>query len=238
MGVRKNQKTLSQAEWNDFLQAMESIQERKAKTPRYRSFVRVHVRAMDSNDTEGMSWGVHTMMSRMPGRNFLAWHRQLLLKFEKRLQVVKATITIPYWDPINDPAIPAPLNDPQLLSDWDITRKWNPAYLPVAEDLTAVMKRASFSPFQATLERTLHAAVHIAVGGDAPPLGTMATSSSPADPLFWLHHANIDRIWADWQLKHPGKNPPNLDETLEPKPLLGVKVSKEIDIGVLGYSYQ
>src|SRR5690606_29593427 len=22
---------------------------------------------------------------------------------------------------------------------------------------------------------------------------------SPGDPLFWLHHANIDRIWALWQ---------------------------------------
>ena len=238
MGVRKNQKNLTQAEWGNFINAMESIQERKAKTPRYRSFVRVHVRAMDPNDTEGMSWGVHTMGRMMPGKNFLAWHRQMLRKFEERLQVENPNITIPYWNAIDDPKIPAPLDTPQLLSDWEITRNWDPEYLPTAEDLTAVMRRVAFRSFQASLERTIHAAVHIAVGGDQPPVGTMATSSSPADPLFWLHHANIDRIWANWQAKHAGKDPSNMGEILQPKPLFGVKVSSLIDIGVLGYSYQ
>ena len=23
--------------------------------------------------------------------------------------------------------------------------------------------------------------------------------SSPYDPVFWLHHANADRLWAEWQ---------------------------------------
>lgn len=26
---------------------------------------------------------------------------------------------------------------------------------------------------------------------------------SPNDPLFFLHHANIDRIWWEWQQKDP-----------------------------------
>ncbi|AFY54422.1 tyrosinase family protein [Rivularia sp. PCC 7116] len=31
-------------------------------------------------------------------------------------------------------------------------------------------------------------------------LGTMSNvPSSPYDPIFWLHHANVDRIWAEWQ---------------------------------------
>ena len=25
----------------------------------------------------------------------------------------------------------------------------------------------------------------------------------PADPLFWMHHANIDRIYTLWQNAHP-----------------------------------
>ncbi len=24
------------------------------------------------------------------------------------------------------------------------------------------------------------------------------------DPLFWAHHAMVDRIWRLWQLKHTG----------------------------------
>ncbi|HEY7031752.1 MAG TPA: tyrosinase family protein [Thermomicrobiales bacterium] len=29
-------------------------------------------------------------------------------------------------------------------------------------------------------------------------LGTMAATSSPSDPVFWLRHANIDRLWNQW----------------------------------------
>lgn len=31
------------------------------------------------------------------------------------------------------------------------------------------------------------------------------TYSSPIDPLFWLHHAQLDRIWANWQEGAPGR---------------------------------
>ncbi|KAG2024167.1 tyrosinase central domain-containing protein [Coprinopsis cinerea AmutBmut pab1-1] len=27
----------------------------------------------------------------------------------------------------------------------------------------------------------------------------MSGRASPADPIFYLHHANLDRIWAKWQ---------------------------------------
>jgi hypothetical protein len=32
-------------------------------------------------------------------------------------------------------------------------------------------------------------------------VGTMGSSTSPNDCVFWLHHSNIDRLWADWQLQ-------------------------------------
>ena len=32
----------------------------------------------------------------------------------------------------------------------------------------------------------------------------MAAMSSPNDPIFFMHHAQIDRIWAIWQRNHPG----------------------------------
>ncbi|AFZ33415.1 Monophenol monooxygenase (plasmid) [Gloeocapsa sp. PCC 7428] len=57
---------------------------------------------------------------------------------------------------------------------------------------------------------TLHACAHSIIGGsivdkDSPMrqtriLGTMdSIPSSPYDPIFWLNHANVDRLWAKWQ---------------------------------------
>ncbi|MFJ8588320.1 tyrosinase family protein [Streptomyces sp. NPDC093595] len=43
----------------------------------------------------------------------------------------------------------------------------------------------------------LHNRVHVWVGGH------MATGASPNDPVFWMHHAFIDKLWADWQARHP-----------------------------------
>jgi tyrosinase len=43
----------------------------------------------------------------------------------------------------------------------------------------------------------LHNAVHAWIGGD------MQSMTSPNDPVFFLHHSNVDRIWAAWQLKYP-----------------------------------
>ncbi|WP_149179681.1 tyrosinase MelC2 [Streptomyces sp. TRM49041] len=43
----------------------------------------------------------------------------------------------------------------------------------------------------------LHNRVHVWVGGQ------MATGVSPNDPVFWLHHAFVDKLWAEWQARHP-----------------------------------
>jgi len=61
---------------------------------------------------------------------------------------------------------------------------------------------ASLTGFRNVLEgwtgpARIHNNVHVWVGGD------MQLSSSPNDPVFFLHHCNIDRIWASWQEAHP-----------------------------------
>ena len=38
--------------------------------------------------------------------------------------------------------------------------------------------------------------------------GSMASGTSPNDPIFFIHHCNIDRLWALWQFRHPGQNYP------------------------------
>ncbi|MET9848987.1 tyrosinase MelC2 [Streptomyces ossamyceticus] len=65
----------------------------------------------------------------------------------------------------------------------------------------------------------LHNRVHVWVGGQ------MGTGVSPNDPVFWMHHAYIDKLWAEWQRRHPGStylpaagtpNVVDLDETMQP----------------------
>jgi tyrosinase len=86
--------------------------------------------------------------------------------------------------------------------------------LPKIDDVSTVMKqtpydvpkwdRDSTPGFRNYLEgwignpdgAGLHNRVHVWVNG------TMSNGNSPADPVFFLHHANIDRIWASWQENH------------------------------------
>ena len=231
MIIRKNQKSLSSQEWADLIDAINKTHGVGAAAPAYRTFVKIHERAMNPTDMQGMAWGVHTMSPTMRGRNFLSWHRQFVRRLELRLQKVHAAMTIPYWDAVSDRKIPKALDDAALLAGWGVTRSWDASQLPHKSDVTALNGFATFTAFQAAIETAVHAGVHNAVGGD------MATAASPSDPLFWLHHANIDRLWAKWQKQHPSVNPPNMNEILRPQPLFGVKVSAVQRIAKLGYRY-
>jgi len=49
-----------------------------------------------------------------------------------------------------------------------------------------------------SIESVPHNAIHMDVGGQTT-LGWMTDPDTAAlDPIFWLHHANIDRLWAVW----------------------------------------
>jgi tyrosinase len=43
----------------------------------------------------------------------------------------------------------------------------------------------------------MHNRVHVWIGGDMSP------ASSPNDPVFFLNHCNVDRLWAAWRQKYP-----------------------------------
>jgi len=43
----------------------------------------------------------------------------------------------------------------------------------------------------------IHGGGHYGVGGRFGQMGDLYTS--PADPIFWLHHANLDRVYWSWQ---------------------------------------
>lgn len=44
----------------------------------------------------------------------------------------------------------------------------------------------------------VHGSGHFSLGGIE-----LDTFSSPSDPMFWLHHAQIDRLWTIWQARNP-----------------------------------
>jgi tyrosinase len=54
-----------------------------------------------------------------------------------------------------------------------------------------------------TVERVPHGAVHVAVGGF---MGAFDTAG--LDPLFWLHHCNVDRLWTVWRRRKPSHTNP------------------------------
>jgi len=68
--------------------------------------------------------------------------------------------------------------------------------------------------FQTDVEdwKGIHFGIHDIVGGDLAAYCTAGAPSTchdiwraytPNDPVFWLHHATIDKLWSDWQNKHP-----------------------------------
>lgn len=227
--VRRNQRNWSQGDWTGLLAAIDAMHGIKAKAPAYRAFVNLHVQAMSMSHMS--TWGVHYMGGAMSdGRNFLVWHRRYLRQFELRLQREHPGTTLPYWDWVTDRTPPGPISTPARLTSWSVTRSWNPTPLPTAAELTAVTAIADFTTFQFALEH-LHDRVHAAVGGN------MDTAASPSDPLFFLHHANIDRLWDQWQRLHPGSGPSNPNEKLQAPPIQGVKASTLLSATQVGYSY-
>ncbi|ETW77359.1 hypothetical protein HETIRDRAFT_326548 [Heterobasidion irregulare TC 32-1] len=70
-----------------------------------------------------------------------------------------------------------------------------------------------FKSFQAYFEafEGAHGSVHEIMGGDlagmcpknAPANCTPGPTWSANEPLFWMHHAMVDKVWYDWQHKNP-----------------------------------
>jgi hypothetical protein len=66
---------------------------------------------------------------------------------------------------------------------------------PFSEVELAVSSNNTWYWINLYVSRNLHKAAHVLVGGDE---GTLNQAWAPADPAFWMHHCNLDRIWAIW----------------------------------------
>jgi hypothetical protein len=133
---------------------------------------------------------------------FLAWHRAYLWYFEKILQQAAGdpTLTLPYWNWTTELQLPAqywgagnPLYDPRRVMTQ--TDRLNPDDTAIAR-LLALPTFGQFGGDASTagaLETGPHNYVHRTVGGD---MGRFSTAA--IDPIFWAHHANVDRVWWMW----------------------------------------
>jgi len=106
-----------------------------------------------------------------------------------------------------------------------------PDELPRATTLDdIVLQQNTFDTFTNSLEQ-VHNDVHVWVGGSMTVVPTSAY-----DPIFWSHHAMIDRIWYLWQISDLGMDPPPdmMGTVLAPFPMT---VAQTVDIERLGYDY-
>ncbi|MGH7203927.1 MAG: tyrosinase family protein, partial [Candidatus Levyibacteriota bacterium] len=88
-----------------------------------------------------------------------------------------------------------------------------------------------------------HNRVHEYIGGD---MATTTNLNSANDPVFWLVHADVDRIWWEWQQSHgqtnyqPTSGGPvghNVNDVMQLLPE-GFRPSQTFSTQSMGYTYQ
>jgi Common central domain of tyrosinase len=222
---RKRHDQTTAEEWNDFLEAFEALHILGGPFPRLNDFADAHATLLDGCGSGG---GHHP--------HFLPWVRHLLHRFERALQETRRTVFVPYWAWDLDPAIPAALDQPELLDRWRVARQFRFHEMPPRELVDTVRVTKRFDVFQRLLEVALHGGVVAAVsgGGSYAHHGGLAATR---DPLFWCHLANIDRLWVEFQARCPQEVPRNVRELMGPSPLFGVPIQAVLAVPALGYAY-
>jgi tyrosinase len=167
---------------------------------------------------------------------FLPWHRIYLIKMEQLLRSIDPTVCIPYWRSSDEQAFPAwllgftPTVD-LIGGSHTVTRNISAfSTLPDDTDVAAALANGTFNPFAGALEG-IHNSGHVWVGGSM-----LGFSTASADPVFWMHHCEIDRIWAEWQAGNPGQHPPLVDAAAVMDPWSETETDTR-DIAALGYVY-
>lgn len=205
----------------------------------------------NANFLSGIHWG----------SAFLPWHRWFLRELEQAMQAHEPGVMMPYWDWTRPDSRSIDLepwksffggrnNTGGHFDHWGYTRAASPGHSVLPELLPGGMgasmverlAQSSFAGFRAIESSGGHGGGHNWVGG------TMAGGRSPLDPLFWLHHGNIDRLWAIWQRNHPGVSHYNLTPApgdsvaaamvpLNSPMVGGATPASMLDHTALGYTY-
>ncbi|MDT4968646.1 MAG: tyrosinase [Acidobacteriota bacterium] len=211
--IRKNANTLTAGERDRFLEAFGQLNGRGLG--RFTDFREMHTAVSDPQ------------AHRAPG--FLPWHRAYLLDLERELQRIDASVSLPYWRFDR----PAPVlftpdfigvssssngtvqfSNSNPLQFWTtdgvqgVNRRplnnWNPAAQRAPSVFTEAQTFALGTQYPGfrTLEINPHGQTHVSFGGSISSIPTAAR-----DPLFFLLHCNVDRLWAKWQRLNNRFNP-------------------------------
>jgi tyrosinase len=152
---------------------------------------------------------------RAPG--FLSWHRAYLLDLERGLQAIDPSVALPYWR-FDQPAPNIFTRDFFGESDANGTVKFrngHPLEFWKTDTNVGISRTPDFPTSQAPpglsneaqtlalgnqfrtfrgMEGDPHGLAHTSFGGFIQDPAT-----APKDPLFFLLHCNVDRLWAKWQ---------------------------------------
>lgn len=254
--VRKDENDLTEAEKSRFKKAIQLLIDRG----QFQALVVEHVR-MSEYRMHG--WGE----DRLGLNRFLAWHRKYLTELEMQLgqadtELSGATtpIGLPYWRWSKNRQFPTWLIDllPVFGSggpDSAVEPRQNgngvrdsAKELPTANQIRDLLTNYSgnvpatedslndYEKFTYSLEGYVsslpaHNHVHVWVGG------VMNSEWSPADPIFWLHHCEVDRLWAAWQVTHQASHPPYPKQSLQLKPWTDTNYYSVLDTELCGYRY-
>jgi tyrosinase len=196
---RKDQADMTQIEKDRYINGIRSL----INSGRYGSHVAIHT---------DMSHRQHSMSGPIGTQRFLPWHRVYLFELEQMLLAIDPDSFVPYWDWTKNRDVPQWLQDftpTVLVNGHSISVFRTPGQqrgvsLPTQQEVDNLNSINEFTKFTRPSKglEGLHNNVHVWVGGTMNDL-----MYSPSDCLFWLHHANVDRIWFEWQKKNHNKNP-------------------------------
>jgi len=198
MGCRKNAARLTVAERQAFTNAVNQLK----ADGRYDPYVEQH---------RGASSHGHG------GPAFFPWHREYVRRFEQDLQEIDPSVSVPYWDwttaNLNGAGTESLIWRNDLMggsgaagtgavttgpfATWGLIRSaFNVFGFPgTGGDIATFMANPNYSAFRGV--ESPHGAAHVWVGGF---VGNAVIA--PRDPVFWLIHANVDRLWAEWIHQH------------------------------------
>lgn len=143
---------------------------------------------------------------------FFSWHRMYLWYFERIVRRLSGdpTWALPFWDWENPSqrVLPSMFRTPSTANPLFVANRgpgWNAGSSSLgagAVNTSFAMAEIPFNSFSSSLESP-HGSIHVSIGGWMSSIATAAQ-----DPIFWLHHGNVDRYWNLWLAQGGGRTMP------------------------------